>query len=62
MVLGCVGATNLHICKGTINAERYTQILEQHILPSRQHLFRSLSAYFSKTMQSCILPLDSVAS
>ena len=33
MVWGCVsghGMGNLHICEGTINAERYTQVLEQH--------------------------------
>ena len=25
---------NLHICEGTFNAKRYTQLLEQHMLPS----------------------------
>lgn len=38
MVLGCVsarGMSNLHICEGTINAERCIQLLEQHMLPSR---------------------------
>uniref|UniRef100_A0AAR2KFA0 Tc1-like transposase DDE domain-containing protein n=1 Tax=Pygocentrus nattereri TaxID=42514 RepID=A0AAR2KFA0_PYGNA len=39
MVWGCVsahGMGNLHICEGTINAERYIQVLEQHMLPSKQ--------------------------
>ena len=36
MVWGCVSASgmgNWHICEGTINAERYIQVLEQHMLP-----------------------------
>uniref|UniRef100_A0A3B4CB63 Transposase Tc1-like domain-containing protein n=1 Tax=Pygocentrus nattereri TaxID=42514 RepID=A0A3B4CB63_PYGNA len=36
MVWGCVSAHdmgNLHICEGTINAERYKQVLEPHVLP-----------------------------
>uniref|UniRef100_A0A9J7ZU29 Tc1-like transposase DDE domain-containing protein n=1 Tax=Cyprinus carpio carpio TaxID=630221 RepID=A0A9J7ZU29_CYPCA len=40
MVLGCMSACgmgSLHIWKGTINAERYIQVLEQHMLPSRPH-------------------------
>ncbi|KAK3563338.1 hypothetical protein QTP86_021817, partial [Hemibagrus guttatus] len=38
MVWGCMSACgmgSLHIWKGTINAERYIQVLEQHMLPSR---------------------------
>ena len=38
MVWGCVsahGMGNLHICEGTINAERYIQAVEQHMLPSK---------------------------
>ena len=56
MVWGCVsahGMGNLHICEGTINAERYTQVLEQHMLPTI--FFRDVPAYFSKTMPSHIL-------
>ncbi|KAL7868504.1 hypothetical protein SRHO_G00098880, partial [Serrasalmus rhombeus] len=55
---GCVsahGVDNLHICEGTINAERYIQVLEQHLLPSKQRLFQGGPAYFSKTMPSHIL-------
>ncbi len=43
MVWGCMSACgmgSLHIWKGTINAERYIQVLEQHMLPSRHHLFQ----------------------
>src|SRR4029434_5150669 len=35
MVWGCVSALgkgNLHFCDGTINAEKYIDILEQHML------------------------------
>lgn len=42
MVWGCVSANgmdNLHICEGNINAKRYKQVLEQHMLPARQGLF-----------------------
>ncbi len=43
MVWGCMSACgmgSLHIWKGTINAERYIQVLEQHMLPSRRRLFQ----------------------
>ena len=39
MVWGCVSALgkgNLHFCDGTINAEKYIEILEQLMLPSRR--------------------------
>ena len=39
MVWGCVGdhgMGNLQICVGTINAERYIQVLEPRMLPSKQ--------------------------
>uniref|UniRef100_A0AAR2L1I4 Transposase Tc1-like domain-containing protein n=1 Tax=Pygocentrus nattereri TaxID=42514 RepID=A0AAR2L1I4_PYGNA len=48
MVWGCVsahGMGNLHICEGTINAERYIQVLEQHMLPSKQHNAKPHSAH-----------------
>ena len=38
MVWGCVSALgkgNLHFCDGTINAEKYIEILEQHMRSSR---------------------------
>ncbi len=41
MVWGCMSACgmgSLHTWKGTINAERYIQVLEQHMLPSRRSL------------------------
>ncbi len=43
MVWGCMSACgmgSLHIWKGTINAERHIQVLEQHMIPSRCHLFQ----------------------
>ncbi len=38
MVWGCIsayGMGSLHVLEGTMNAERYIKVLEQHILPSR---------------------------
>ncbi len=58
MVWGCVralGKGNLHFCDGTINAEKYIEILEHNMLPSRRHLSRDVHAYFNKTMQNHIL-------
>uniref|UniRef100_A0A9J8AZP5 Tc1-like transposase DDE domain-containing protein n=2 Tax=Cyprinus carpio carpio TaxID=630221 RepID=A0A9J8AZP5_CYPCA len=49
MVWGCMSACgmgSLHICKGTINAERYIQVLEQHMLPSRRRLFQGRPCIF----------------
>ncbi len=34
------GMGSLHVLEGTMNAERYIKVLEQHILPSRQCLFQ----------------------
>uniref|UniRef100_A0A9J8ARF6 Tc1-like transposase DDE domain-containing protein n=1 Tax=Cyprinus carpio carpio TaxID=630221 RepID=A0A9J8ARF6_CYPCA len=36
----------LHIWKGTINAERYIQVLEQHMLPSGRCLFQGRPCIF----------------
>ncbi len=49
MVWGCMsacGTGSLHIWKGTINAERYIQVLEQHVLPSRRRLFQGTPCIF----------------
>ncbi len=49
MVWGCMsvfGMGSLHIWKGTINAERYIQVLEQHMLPSRCRLFQGRPCIF----------------
>ncbi len=57
MVWGCMSACgmgSLHIWKGTINAERYIQVLEQHMLPSRRRLFQDL-AFSNMTMPDHIL-------
>ncbi len=55
MVWGCMSACgmgSLHIWKGTINAERYIQVLEQHMLPSRR---REDLAFSNMTMPDHIL-------
>ncbi len=54
---GCVSALgkgNLHFCDGTINAEKYIEILE-HNMPSRRHFSRDVHAYFNKSIQNHIL-------
>src|SRR4029434_7522951 len=51
MVWGCVSALgkgNLHLCDGTINAEKYIEILEQHMLPSRRHPFQGSPCIFQQ--------------
>ncbi len=43
MIWGCISAYNmgsLHVLDGTMNAERYIKILEQHMLPSRRRVFQ----------------------
>ncbi len=42
----CLGMGSLHIWKGTINAERYIQVLEQHMLPTRRRLFQGRPCIF----------------
>ncbi len=51
MVWGCVSALgkgNLHFCDGTINAEKYIEILEHNMLPSRRHLFQGHPCIFQQ--------------
>ncbi len=41
--MGCIsayGMGSLHVLEGTMNAERYIKVLEQHMLPSRRRLFQ----------------------
>ncbi len=43
MVWGCIsayGMGSLHVLEGTMNAERYIKVLEQHMLPSRWRVFQ----------------------
>ncbi len=43
MVWGCIsvyGMGSLHVLEGTMNAERYIKVLEQHMLPSRWCVFQ----------------------
>ncbi len=47
MVWGCIsayGMGNLHVLEGTVNAERYIKVLEQHMLPSRRLVFQQGNA------------------
>ncbi len=58
MVWGCVSALgkgNLHFCDGTINAEKYIEILEHNMLPSRRHLFQGRPCIFQQDNAKHIL-------
>ncbi len=47
MVWECISAYSmgsLHVLEGTMNAERYIKILEQHMLPSRRRIFQQDNA------------------
>ncbi len=47
--MGCIsayGMGSLHVLEGTMNAERYIKVLEQHMLPSRQRLFQGRPCVF----------------
>lgn len=47
---------NLHICEGIIeHAERYLQVLEQHMLPKATFFFRDDFTYFIKTIVRILL-------
>ncbi len=51
MVWGCIGAYDMgsmHVLEGTMNAERYIKVLEQHMLPSRQRLFQGRPCVFQQ--------------
>ncbi len=51
MVWGCIsayGMGSLHVLEGTMNAERYINVLEQHMLPSRRHLFQGRPCVFQQ--------------
>ncbi len=49
MEWGCIcayGMGSLHVLEGTMNAERFLKILEQHMLPSRRRLFQERPCVF----------------
>ncbi len=51
MVWGCIrlyDMGSLHVLEGSINAESYIKVLEQHMLPSRQRLFLGRPCVFQK--------------
>ncbi len=50
MLWGCIsayGIGRLDVLEGTMNAERYMKVLEQHMLPSRSHVFQQDPTYCS---------------
>ncbi len=51
MVWGCIsayGMGSLHVLEGSMNAERYIKVLEQHMLPSRRRLFHRRPCVFQQ--------------
>ncbi len=51
MVWGCIsayGMGSLHVLEGTMNAERYIKVLEQHMLPSRWRVFQGRPCVFQQ--------------
>ncbi len=51
MVWGCISAYSmgsLHVLEGTMNAERYIKVLEQHMLPSIRRLFQGRPCVFQQ--------------
>ncbi len=47
MVWGCIsayGMGSLHVLEGTMNAERYIKVLEQHMLTSIRRVFQQDNA------------------
>ncbi len=39
---------SLHVLEGTMNAESYIKVLEQHMLPSRRRLFQGRPCVFQQ--------------
>ncbi len=51
MVWGCISAYSkgrLHVLEGTMNAESYIKVLEQHMLHPRQHIFQGRPCVFQQ--------------
>ncbi len=51
MVWVCIsayGMGSLHVLEGTMNAERYIKVLEQHMPPSRRRLFQGRPCVFQQ--------------
>ncbi len=51
MVWGSIsayGMGSLHVLEGTMNAEMYIKVLEQHMLPSRRRLFQGRPCVFQQ--------------
>ncbi len=55
----CPGKGNLHFCDGTINAEKYIEILEHNMLPSRRHLFQDVHAFSTDNANHILHTLQS---
>ncbi len=46
--ISAYGMGSLHVLEGTMNAERYIKVLEQHMLPSRWRLFQGRPCVFQQ--------------
>ncbi len=46
--ISAYGVSSLHVLEGTMNAERYIKVLEQHMLPSRWRLFQGRPCVFQQ--------------
>ncbi len=46
--ISAYGMGSLHVLEGTMNAERYIKVLEQHMLPSRWCLFQGRPCVFQQ--------------
>ncbi len=46
--IGTYGMGSLRVLEGTMNAERYIKVLEQHMLPSRRRLFQGRPCVFQQ--------------
>ncbi len=58
MVWGCIsayGMGSLHVLEGTMNAERYIKVLEQHMLPSRRRVFQGITTTWLRSRRVRVL-------
>ncbi len=46
--MGVHNMGSLHVLEGTMNAERYIKVLEQHMLPSRRRVFQGRPCVFQQ--------------
>ncbi len=46
--ISAYGMGSFYVLEGTMNAERYIKVLEQHMLPSRRRLFQGITCVFQQ--------------